>query len=166
MSAPNLVYRGFSLSRKEQYEKRTWDNVLPICEQLGIQLVDTEFTKEGSDWALTVFIDKDGGVGVDDCQAVSDALNPILDEQDYIAESYTLYVSSPGLGRKLRRPHDFEWAVGKEVEIRTYQPLDGQKEFRGILKDWDADQVTIVAEDRELTIRRKDISLIRTAFDF
>ncbi len=154
------------MSKKEQYEKRTWDNVLPICEELGLQLVDTEFTKEGADYALTVFIDKDGGVGVDDCQAVSDALNPILDEQDYISESYTLYVSSPGLGRKLRRPHDFEWAVGKEVEIRTYQPVNGQKEIRGILKDWNKDQVTIETDGNEQSIQRKDISLIRMAFDF
>lgn len=154
------------MSKKDQYEKRTWDNVLPICRQLNLQLVDTEFTKEGSDYALTVFIDKDGGVGVDDCQAVSDALNPVLDEQDYISESYTLYVSSPGLGRKLRRPHDFEWAVGKEIEIRTYQPIDGNKEFRGILKDWDKDQVVIEADEKDETVPRKNISLIRTAFDF
>lgn len=154
------------MSRKDQYEKKTWDNVLPICEELGLQLVDTEFTKEGSDFALTVFIDKEGGVGVDDCQAVSDALNPLLDEQDYISESYTLYVSSPGLGRKLRRPHDFEWAVGKEIEIKTYQAVDGQKEFRGILKNWDKDQVTIDADGEEISLERKNISLIRTAFDF
>lgn len=154
------------MSKKDQYEKRTWDNVLPICRQLNLQLVDTEFTKEGSDYALTVFIDKDGGVGVDDCQAVSDALNPVLDEQDYISESYTLYVSSPGLGRKLRRPHDFEWAVGKEIEIRTYQPIDGNKEFRGILKEWDKDQVVIEADEKDETVLRKNISLIRTAFDF
>lgn len=155
------------MGKKEQYEKKTWDNVLPICNELGLQLVDTEFTREGSDYALTVYIDKDGGVGVNDCQAVSDALNPILDEQDYISESYTLYVSSPGLGRKLRRPHDFEWAVGKEIEIRTYQAVDQKKEFRGVLKSWNTDTVTIEdAEKKELTIQRKNISLIRTAFDF
>lgn len=154
------------MSRKDQYEKRTWGHMVPICGQLGLQLVDTEFTKEGGDFALTVYIDKEGGVTVDDCQAVSDLLNPILDEEDYISETYTLYVSSPGLGRKLKRPHDFEWACGREVEVKTYRAYDGEKEFRGVLKSWDDKQVTIDANGQDRTFEKKEISLIRTAFDF
>ncbi len=141
--------------------------MLPICEQLHLTLVDCEFTKEGGDYAMTVYIDKEGGVTVDDCQAVSDLLNPILDEEDYIDEVYTLYVSSPGLGRPLKRQHDFEFAMGKEIEFKTYQAIEGQKEFKGILTAFDSKTITVRCNgDDELTIERSKLSLIRLAFDF
>ncbi len=155
------------MSRKDTYEQKTWDNMLPICEELNLTLVDCEFTKEGSDYAMTVYIDKEGGVTVEDCEAVSDRLNPILDEQDYISEAYILYVSSPGLGRPLKRPHDFAFAMGKEIEFRTYAAVNGQKEFKGILKDYNTEQITVVyGDDQEVTVDRKNLSMIRLAFDF
>ena len=140
--------------------------MLPICQALDLQLVDCEYTKEGPSHALTVYIDKDGGVTVDDCEAVSDRLNPVLDEQDYIPEEYTLYVSSPGLGRPLRRTHDFEWAMGKEIEIRTYKAFDGKKEFKGILAGWSSKEVVIDDHGTERTFLRADLSSVRLAFDF
>ncbi len=167
MPAPNLCLKDKLLSRKTDYEEKTWNNMLPICEQLHLTLVDCEFTKEGGDYAMTVYIDKDGGVTVDDCQAVSDLLNPILDEQDYIDEAYILYVSSPGLGRPLKRQHDFEFAMGKDIEFRTYQAVDGKKEFTGTLTGFDDKTVTVrIGEDQDMTIEKSKLSLIRLAFDF
>ncbi len=155
------------MSRKTTYEEKTWNHMIPICEELHLTLVDCEFTKEGSDYALSVYIDKEGGVTVDDCQAVSDRLNPILDEEDYVEEAYTLYVSSPGLGRVLKRQHDFEFAMGKEVDFKTYQAIDGNKEFTGVLTGFDDKTVTVkTGEDTEMTIERNKLSLIRLAFDF
>lgn len=154
------------MGKKEQYEQKTWDHMLSICQTLGLRLVDCEYTKEGSSHALSVYIDKEGGVTVDDCEKVSDLLNPILDEEDYIPEEYTLYVSSPGLGRPLRRPHDFEFALDREIEIRTYKAVDGKKEFTGTLKEWSPREVVIDDHGTERRIQRADMSLIRLAFDF
>lgn len=155
------------LNRKETYEQKTWDLMIPIAEELKLTVVDTEFTKEGEDYALTVYIDKDGGVQIEDCEHVSGLLNPALDETDFISEPYTLYVSSPGLGRPLKRPRDFEWAKGKRIEIHTYKAIDKKKDFTGILTDFTETTVTIApGESEEVTLSRSDISLIRLAFDF
>ncbi len=140
--------------------------MIPICEKLGLVLVDCEYTKEGPAYALNVYIDKEGGVTVDDCEAASGLLNPILDEEDYIPDEYTLYVSSPGLGRPLRRPHDFEFAMGKEIELRTYKAVDGRKEFTGTLKDWSDKEVVIDDHGSDRTFSRADLSLVRLALDF
>ncbi len=93
-------------------------------------------------------------------------IDPLLDEADFISEPYTLEVSSPGLGRILKRPHDFEYAEGREVEVHTYRAIDGEKEFRGVLKAWDKNSVTIADGDRERIFEKNEISLIRLAFDF
>ena len=159
------------LSKKEEIELKTWELLLPILEELGLRAVDAEYVKEGGEYFLRCYIDKDGGVMIDDCEAVSRRLDPLLDEHDFIEDAYTLEVSSPGLGRVLRRPHDFEFAMNKEVELKTFKALDGSKEFRGILEAFDRDTVTIVmngaggTEERKV-FARKDLSLIRIAFDF
>ena len=139
----------------------------PVVSGFGFELVDVEYVKEGGTWYLRAYIDKPGGITVDDCEAVSRAFSDILDEKDYIADSYVFEVSSPGLGRPLKKEKDFARSLGEEVEIRTYRAVDRQKEFEGILKDYDENTVTIVYEDgTEQTFDRSEIALIRLALDF
>ena len=123
--------------------------------------------KEGGTWYLRTYIDKEGGISIDDCEKVSRRLSDILDEKDYIDDTYIMEVSSPGLGRPLKKEKDFKRSLGKEVDIRTYRMIDKQKEFTGILKDYDKDTVTIELENETLkTFEKGDIALIRLAFDF
>ena len=155
------------MSKREQYEQQTEALLLPIVEGNGFELVDVEYVKEGGNWYLRAYIDKPGGITVDDCEVVSRAYSDILDEKDYIEDAYIFEVSSPGLGRPLKKEKDFARSIGKEVEIRTYRAIDKQKEFVGILKEYDAGTVTIEYEDEETQIfQRGDIALIRLAFDF
>lgn len=155
------------MTKRESYEQKTEEILLPIMERNGFELVDVEYVKEGGSWYLRAYIDKPGGINVDDCESVSRELSDILDEKDYIDESYILEVSSPGLGRPLKKEKDYQRSLGKEVEIRTYRMVDRKKEFTGILKDYDKDTVTIEMEENELkTFEKGDIALIRLAFDF
>ena len=136
---------------RSEYEHRTEELIRPILDERGWELVDVEFVKEGSTWYLRSYIDKPGGIAVDDCEVVSRALEAKLDEENFISEAYVLEVSSPGLGRPLKKDKDYVRNEGKEIEIRLYKTFEHEKEFRGVLKSWDADSVTIVTpEDREL----------------
>ena len=155
------------MSKKEMYEQKTEEILLPIVEEYGFELVDVEYVKEGSNWYLRAYIDKPGGIGVNDCEAVSRRLSDILDEKDYIEDSYIFEVSSPGLGRPLKKERDYVRSMGKELEIRTYRSIDRKKEFYGILKAYDDSSVTIESEDgTEQLFQKADIALIRLAFDF
>lgn len=155
------------MSKKEVYEQKTEEILLPIVEEYGFELVDVEYVKEGGTWYLRTYIDKEGGISIDDCEKVSRRLSDILDEKDYIDDTYIMEVSSPGLGRPLKKEKDFKRSLGKEVDIRTYRMIDKQKEFTGILKDYDKDTVTIELENETLkTFEKGDIALIRIAFDF
>lgn len=155
------------LSKREVYEQKTEELILPIVEGNGFELVDVEYVKEGSNWYLRAYIDKPGGIAVDDCEVVSRAFSEILDREDYIEDTYIFEVSSPGLGRPLKKEKDFKRSLGEEVEIRTYRAIDRQKEFTGILKSYDKDTVTIEYEDGEPKIfERSEIALIRLALDF
>lgn len=155
------------MSRKEDYEQKTEGLLLPILEKYKFELIDLEYVKEGSTWYLRAYIDKEGGITVNDCEDVAREMNPILDELDYIDGSYTFEVSSPGLGRPLKKEKDFIRNLGKDVEIRTYRPIQHEKEFCGRLKAYDDKTVTIVtAQDAELTFEKSDIALIRQALDF
>lgn len=155
------------MAKRETYEQKTEEILLPIMEKNGFELVDVEYVKEGGSWYLRAYIDKPGGINVDDCEIVSRELSDILDEKDFIDEAYILEVSSPGLGRPLKKEKDFKRSLGQEVEVRTYRMMDRKKEFTGILKDHDKDTVTIEMEDGSLkTFEKGDIALIRLAFDF
>jgi len=155
------------LAKRESYEQTTENLLNPIIERHGFELVDVEYVKEGSQWFLRVYIDKPGGITVDDCEIVSREFSDILDEKDYIEDSYIFEVSSPGLGRPLKKEKDFVRSMGEEVEIRTYRAIERQKEFVGLLKAFDKDTVTIEYEDgSEQTFERSNIALIRLAFDF
>lgn len=155
------------MSRKEDYEARVEKFLLPVIEENNYELVDVEYIKEAGNWYLRAYIDKPGGFTVDDCEMVSRKLGEWLDKEDFIAESYILEVSSPGLGRPLKKEKDFKRSMGEQVEIKLYRAIDRQKEFTGALKAYDEKTVTIEYEDgAESTFERKDIALIRLAFDF
>ena len=155
------------MSKIEIYEQKTEAILMPIVEEHGFELVDVEYVKEGGTWYLRAYIDKPGGINVDDCEVVSRRLSDILDEKDYIEEAYILEVSSPGLGRPLKKEKDFKRSLGEEVDVRTYRMIEKQKEFTGLLKDYDDATVTIEMEDGTLkTFEKSDIALIRLAFDF
>ncbi len=155
------------MSKKESYERQAEELLLPLMEEFQFELVDVEFVTEGGERYLRAYIDKEGGITVDDCELVSRRMSDLLDEKDFIEESYILEVSSPGLGRPLKKEKDFARSLGKEVEIRTYRQVGGQKEFCGILKSYDAESVTLDIEGGgTATFRRKDIALARLAFHF
>lgn len=150
---------------KKDYESRTETLIRPLIDASHFELVDVEWVKEGQNWYLRVYIDKEGGITVDDCEKISRAFEEILDREDYISENYIFEVSSPGLDRPLKKEKDFERSVGKDVEIKLYRPVDKTKEFTGVLTDYDKDTVTVELEDgAEMTFKKEDIALIRLAF--
>jgi ribosome maturation factor RimP len=158
---------GMWMSKREQYEQKTEQLLLPLMEQHGFELVDVEYVKEGGSWYLRAYIDKPGGINVDDCEVISRALSDLLDEQDFIDDAYILEVSSPGLGRPLKKDKDFDRSIGEEIEIRTFRPINHQKEFTGILKEYNKEKIVIEVENQELMeFNRADIALVRLAFDF
>lgn len=155
------------MARRVDIETKTEELVLPIIEANNFELVDVEYVKEGANWYLRVYADKEGGIAIDDCVLISRSLEEKLDAEDFIEDAYILEVSSPGLGRPLKKEKDFKRNLGEEVEIRTYRAIDRQKEFVGILKSYDENTVTITYEDEtEQTFDRKEIALIRQALDF
>lgn len=155
------------MAKREQIEQQVEALVMPIIEANQFELVDVEYVKEAGIYYLRVYVDKERGITVDDCEIVSRVLSDKLDDKDFIEESYILEVSSPGLGRPLKKEKDFVRSIGKEVEIRLYKPLNREKEYIGILKSFDDSSVTIEVEDEEeMTIPKELIALIRLAFDF
>ena len=154
------------MTKREEYESRTEKLMLPIVEEMNFELVDVEYVKEGGNYFLRAYIDKEGGITINDCEAVSRRLSDLLDEADFIPDSYILEVSSPGLGRPLKKDKDFARSIGKEVEIRLFQAVNRKKEFTGVLSAYDKDSVTITQEDSEvIIIPRSGIALIRLALD-
>ena len=155
------------MSRREEYEKRAEELLAPIVELNGFELVDVEYVKEAGNWYLRGYIDKPGGITVNDCETVSRAFSDKLDENDFIEDSYIMEISSPGLDRPLKKDKDLERSIGESVDVRLFRAIDRQKEFTGILKAWDKDTVTLEFEDEAtLVIERPNIALIRLAFDF
>ena len=155
------------MSRRDEYEQKAEAMLAPIVEAAGFELVDVEYVKEAGNWYLRGYIDKPGGITVNDCEAVSRAFSDKLDEDDFIEDSYIMEISSPGLDRPLKKEKDFKRSIGEEVEIRTYRAIDRQKEFTGILKGFDENTVTIIYEDEtEQVFDRAEIALIRLALDF
>ena len=155
------------MTRREEYESRTEKFLLPVLDSHRFELVDVEYVKEAGNWYLRAYIDKEGGITVDDCEVISRILSDWLDREDFIQDSYIMEVSSPGLGRPLKKDKDFERSLGDEVEIRLYKPRNKQKEFTGVLKAYDKDSVTIELEDgTEEQFGREELALIRLAFDF
>ena len=131
------------MSKRETYETRTEELITPILDRMNFELVDVEYVKEGGTWYLRAYIDKEGGITVNDCEAVAREMNEILDKEDFVEDSYVFEVSSPGLGRPLKKEKDYVRSMGKEVEIRTYRAINREKEFYGILSAYDENTVTI-----------------------
>lgn len=155
------------MSKREGYEQKTEELLKPIVARQGFELVDVEYVKEGGTWYLRAYIDKPGGIAVDDCAVVSREFSEILDEKDYIEDAYIFEVSSPGLGRPLKKEKDFARGLGEEVEVRTYRAIERQKEFTGLLKEYTQDTVTLEYEDGTVQIfNRNEVALIRLAVNF
>ena len=155
------------MSKREIYEAKAEELVLPLVEANNFELVDVEYVKEAGTWYLRIYIDKEGGININDCEIVSRAFSEILDKEDPIEDAYILEVSSPGLGRPLKKDKDFQRNLGEEVEVRTYKPINKQKEFVGLLDAWDKETVTLQLESGEMmTIARADIALIRQYIEF
>ena len=154
------------MSRREEYEQQTETLLEPIVTELGFELVDVEYVKEGSDYYLRAYIDKPEGVNILDCENVSRALSEALDKADFIPDAYILEVSSPGLGRTLKKDKHLQKSIGEEVEIKLFKPIDKCKEFSGILESFNADNITITEDGNPRTFARADIALIRLALDF
>ena len=155
------------MSQREKYEQKAEALITPILESNGFELVDMEYVKEGSNWYLRAYIDKEGGIAVDDCEVISRALSDWLDKEDFIDDSYILEVSSPGLGRPLKKEKDFVRSMGKDVDVRLYRQLNKQKEFTGALSAYDENTVTLTMEDgSQMVFEKADIALIRLALDF
>ena len=154
------------MSRREEYEQKTEALVMPIIEANYFELVDVEYVKEAGNWYLRVYVDKEGGIAVDDCEVVSRALSDKLDVDDFIEDSYILEVSSPGLGRPLKKEKDFIRSIGKEVDIHLYKSIEKQKEFTGVLKSYSKDDIVLQIEDTDVTFDRTNVALIRLSFDF
>ena len=154
------------MSRRETYETRTEELLYPIAERFGVEIYDVEYVKEGSEWYLRAYIDKEEGVNIIDCENVSRALSEELDRTDFISDAYILEVSSPGLGRTLKKEKHFLKSIGKEIELRTYKPIDKCKEFVGILTDYQEGNVTMEIEGQSKTFEKAQIALVKLTFDF
>ncbi|HKM04697.1 MAG TPA: ribosome maturation factor RimP [Lachnospiraceae bacterium] len=154
------------MSKRETYEARLETILTHIAETNGVEIYDVEYVKEGNDWFLRAYIDKQDGVNIIDCETVSRALSEELDKEDFIEDAYILEVSSPGLGRTLKKDKHLEKSLGDEVEVKTYKKTNNQKEFIGILKAYDKDTVTLQIEEKDFVFAKADIALIRLALDF
>ena len=139
-----------------------WQIAAPIAEKLGVEIWDIRFLKEGSDWFLRIFLDKEGGIGIDDCEAFSRAIDAPLDELDPIEQSYCLEVSSPGLERNLTRPEHFDKYTGEKIKIKLIRPVDGVREFSGILESADKGRFTLRLPDGgAMDLDKKETSYIK-----
>lgn len=153
------------MNSKERIESQVAQLLAPVLERHGVRLWDIEYVKEGKDWFLRLTIDKDGGVDISDCEAVSREANELLDQADLIKNAYTFEVSSPGLTRPLRRPNDFKNSLGRPVDVKLFKEQDGNKEFTAVLADYQDGTVRLTLEDESsLTVNVKDIAQIRLSF--
>lgn len=155
------------MGKREEYEQRTEKLLMPIIEEHNFELVDVEYVKEGGIWYLRAYIDKEGGFTVDDCELVSRRLSDLLDVEDFIPDSYILEVSSPGLGRQLKKEKDFARSLGEEVDVKLYKAINKQKEFTGFLVDYDEEKLVLEFEDEStMEFARADIAMVRLALNF
>lgn len=168
------------MSKREEIEKNAEVMITPMLDEKGFELVDVEYVREAGENHLRFYIDKPGGITIDDCEIINRQMSDLLDDKDIVGEAYILEVSSPGLGRPLKKDKDFERSIGEEVDVRLYKSIvldtGGKKPvtaklLTGVLKSYSPDDVTITYTDKngsekDIVIQRKDISLIRLAFDF
>ena len=165
------------LTKREEYETRTEKILEPIMTENNFELVDVEYVKEAGNWYLRAYVDKEGGITLDDCELVNRAWSDIMDEQAFIQDAYILEVSSPGLGRQLKKEKDFKRSIGEDVDVKFYKavkipnPRNGKemsvKQITGMLKEFDKDTITLETDfANEYVINRKDISTVKLTIDF
>lgn len=157
---------GGKMSRREEYETRTEALLQPIAEANGVSIYDVEYVKEGGGYCLRAYIDKPEGVNILDCEKVSRALSDELDRVDFIPDAYSLEVSSPGLGRVLKKDKHLQGSLGELVEVKLFKAIDGGREFSGVLESFDGETVTLSEGEESRSFRRADIAVIRLAIDF
>lgn len=146
--------------------EQVWQFAEPLVKENGCSLWDVEYVREGGEWFLRLYIDKEGGVDIDDCEKVSRAVDPVLDEKDPIPESYRFEVCSAGLERQLKRPSDFERFMGEPILLKTYQPKNGTKEFPGVLAGYDNGTVTVDMNGTPIAFEKTEIALVRLRVEF
>ncbi len=146
--------------------EQVWQFAEPLVQEQGCSLWDVEYVREGGEWFLRLYIDKEGGVDINDCEAVSRAVDPVLDEKDPIPESYRFEVCSAGLERALKRPSDFERFMGEAVLVKLYTPFEGQKEFAGHLASYCDGDVGVTVRGREYTFKKAEVALVRLRVEF
>lgn len=147
-------------------EEKVEQLIEKTINELGYKLYDVEYAKEGKDYFLRIFIDKNEGIDLNDCEKVNDAVNPILDAADYIKEQYFLEISSPGIERTLRKDKHLKQNIGEKVEIKLFKPINKQKNIIGILKDYNAEEIEIETSEEVCKIDRKNISIIKTVYEW
>lgn len=155
------------MAKREEYERKTEQLLEPILKENNFELYDVEFVKEAGTFYLRAFIDKEGGININDCEIVSRRLSDLLDEKDFIPDAYILEVSSPGLGRQLKKDKHFEKSIGEEVEVKLFKAIDKQKEFTGFLESFN-DEVIVISDEKEneLEFERSNIASVRLAVHF
>ena len=165
-SPKDQTERNDILAKRTEIEERTEALVLPIIEENHFELVDVEYVKEGANWYLRVYADKEGGIAIDDCVLISRALEEKLDAEDFIKDAYILEVSSPGLGRQLKKEKDYIRSIGKSIDIKLYQARDKQKEFTGILKEYKDGHIILMIDEEDVEFETKGIASARLSLDF
>ena len=155
------------MTKREEYEMKTEQLLEPILKELQFKLYDVEFVKEAGTFYLRAFIDKEDGITINDCEAVSRRLSDLLDQKDFIPDAYILEVSSPGLGRQLKKDKHFEKSIGEEVEIKLFKPIEKQKEFTGILESF-TEKILVISEENGnlLEFERSNIAMVRLVVHF
>ena len=151
---------------KRKVEDVVFDIAKPVTDRLSFELVEVEFKKEGNDWYLRLYIDKEGGITIDDCQAVSEEVSELLDQADPIDQSYIFEVSSPGIDRPLKTERDFVKNMEKEVEVKLFAPLNGKKSLEGRLVGYSDDNIELDIKGTRQIIDRKAISIIKPVIKF
>lgn len=151
---------------QENIEAKVEKKLKPIIENLGYSLYDVLYEKEGKDYYLRIIIDKQGTIDIKDCEIVNDAINDVLDKEDYIKKQYYLEVSSPGLERVLRKKEHFLKQIGNEIMVKTFKPIDKEKELKGILKEYNDNELILTQENKEIRIDIKNIALAKTIYEW
>ena len=155
------------MAKENNTEKKVQSILEPILTENALELADIEFVKEGPNWYLRVYIDKQGGVTIQDCEMVSRALEKKLDEADFIEQAYVLEVSSPGIDRPLKKPEHFQKYAGEVIDIKLYKPFEGKKEYQGQLKNLQDGIITIIQQDgTEIQFEQKQTASVRLAVIF
>lgn len=148
-------------------EEKVEKVVKPIIEKIGYELYDVEYAKEGKNYFLRIFIDNEKGIDINDCEKVNDAINDILDQENYIKEQYFLEVSSPGIERILRKDKHLEQNIGQQINVKLFKKDEnGMKEYVGELKEFDGQNITIKQEENQIKIERKNIAQIKTIYNW